>query len=106
MSLQQIIECGLRNKFGGKPLPPHMWRAAERITACRTAALGGHVQACPDEHMERHWYNSCKHRSCPLCAFTSVERWLSATQAVPKPRESATLTWSKKFWNMTRSFGM
>jgi len=76
VSLQQIIECGLKNKFGGKPLPPHMWRAAERITACRTAALGGHVQACPEEHMERHWYNSCKHRSCPLCAFTSVERWL------------------------------
>jgi hypothetical protein len=58
-----------------------MWRAAERITACRTAALGGHVQACPEEHMERHWYNSCKHRSCPLCAFTSVERWLDKQKA-------------------------
>ena len=81
MSLQQIIECGLKNKFGGKPLPPHMWRAAERITACRTAALGGHVQACPEEHMKRHWYNSCKHRSCPLCAFTSVERWLDRQKA-------------------------
>ena len=81
MSLQQIIECGLKNKFGGKPLPPHMWRAAERISTCRTAALGGHVQACPEEHMERHWYNSCKHRSCPLCAFTSVERWLDRQKA-------------------------
>lgn len=81
MSLQQIIECGLKNKFGGRPLPPHMWRAAERITACRTAALGGHVQACPEEHMERHWYNSCKHRSCPLCAFTSIERWLDKQKA-------------------------
>lgn len=81
MSLQQIIECGLKNKFGGKQLPPHMWRAAERITACRTAALGGHVQACPEEHMERHWYNSCKHRSCPLCAFTSIERWLDRQKA-------------------------
>jgi putative transposase/transposase-like zinc-binding protein len=81
VSLQQIIERGLKNKFGGRALPPHMWRAAERITACRTAALGGHVQACPEEHMERHWYNSCKHRSCPLCAFTSVERWLDRQKA-------------------------
>src|SRR5260370_2638995 len=37
---------------------------------------------------------------------TSVERWLSATQAVPKPSRSASSTCSKKFSNMTRSFGM
>jgi hypothetical protein len=53
-----------------------MWRAAERITVCRTSALGGHVQACPEGHVERHWYNSCKHRSCPVCNYTSVERWI------------------------------
>jgi hypothetical protein len=44
---------------------------------CRTAVLGGHVQACPDGHVSRIWYNSCKHRSCPQCAFLQIERWLS-----------------------------
>lgn len=81
MSLQQIIECGLKARFGGRSLPPHMWRAAERITVCRTSVLGGHVQACPEGHVERHWYNSCKHRSCPMCAYTSVERWLDRQKA-------------------------
>ena len=79
-SLQQIIESGLKTRFGGASLPPHMWRAAQRMTLCRTAALGGHVQACPEGHEERHWYNSCKHRSCPTCNYTSTERWLARQQ--------------------------
>ena len=48
---------------------------------CRTAALGGHVQACPDGHMSRIWYNSCRHRSCPQCAHLQTERWLALQRA-------------------------
>ena len=48
---------------------------------CRTAALGGHVQACPDGHMSRIWYNSCQHRSCPQCAYLQTERWLALQRA-------------------------
>ena len=62
-------------------LPEHIREAAHRLMACRTAVLGGHVQACPDGHFKRHWYNSCKHRMCPLCAFTQVERWLAKQKA-------------------------
>ena len=51
-------------------LPAHIREAAHCIMVCRTAILGGHTQACPDGHYKRHWYNSCKHRMCPLCAFT------------------------------------
>ena len=43
-------------------LPKHIREAAHRLTVCRTSVLGGHVQACPDGHFKRHWYNSCKHR--------------------------------------------
>jgi len=39
------------------------------------------VQACPDGHVKRHWYNSCKHRMCPQCAFIQVERWLEKKKA-------------------------
>jgi hypothetical protein len=46
------------------------------VMACRTALLGGHVQSCPDGHVTRVWYNSCRHRMCPQCAWLQVERWL------------------------------
>lgn len=44
--------------------------------ACRTATLGGHIQRCPEGHVEGIWYNSCKHRACPQCASIQIERWL------------------------------
>jgi hypothetical protein len=51
------------------------------ILACRTAQLGGHLQACPDGHLERVWYHSCRHRMCPPCAWLQIERWLARQQA-------------------------
>jgi hypothetical protein len=62
-------------------LPSHVRRAARAIMPCRTAALGGHVQACPDGHMSRIWSNSCRHRSCPQCASLQTERWLALQHA-------------------------
>jgi len=62
-------------------LPLRFHKAAAALIACRTAALGGHVQVCPEGHEQRVWYNSCKHRACPQCAYLSVERWLAAQQA-------------------------
>ena len=47
----------------------------------RTAALGGHIQACPDGPISRVWYNSCRHRSCPPCAYLQTERWLAQQRA-------------------------
>jgi len=58
-------------------LPDDVRRAVWAILACRTAVLGGHVQACPEGHVERIWYNSCRHRMCPQCAWVQVERWLA-----------------------------
>jgi hypothetical protein len=48
---------------------------------CRTAVLGGPIQACPEGHVERVWYHSCKHRSCPQCAYIQAERWLNKQKA-------------------------
>jgi Putative transposase/Transposase zinc-binding domain len=62
-------------------LPLHVHKAAQAIMQCRTAALGGHVQACPEGHVERVWYNSCKHRACPQCAHLQVDRWLEEQRA-------------------------
>ena len=62
-------------------LPTHVRKAARAIMQCRTAALGGHIQACPDGHVTRVWYNSCRHRSCPQCTDLQTERWLVLQQA-------------------------
>lgn len=56
-------------------------RAAQSIMVCRTAALGGHVEICPEGHIARAHYNSCKHRSCTLCNGLLKERWLVARKA-------------------------
>ncbi len=62
-------------------LPPHQRKAAWALIHCRTAALGGHIQACPEGYVERVWYNSCKHRCCPQCNQVQIERWLEFQQA-------------------------
>jgi Putative transposase/Transposase zinc-binding domain len=62
-------------------LPAHVRRAAHAVMQCRTAALGGHIQACPDGHGARVWYHSCRHRSCPQGAYLQTERWLARHRA-------------------------
>ena len=51
------------------------WRA---IVACRTAALGGHVECCDQCGATRHVYHSCRNRHCPLCQTRAKEAWLAA----------------------------
>lgn len=58
-------------------LPTHVRRAARALMPCRTAALGGHVQACPDGHVSRVWDNSCRPRAGPQGAYLQTERWLA-----------------------------
>ena len=51
------------------------WRA---IVACRTAALGGHVQQCNACHTVRYTYHSCRNRHCPTCQTRTKEQWVAA----------------------------
>ena len=55
--------------------------ASWRIEACRTAALGGHVERCDDCGMIRIAYNSCRNRHCPKCQGAARADWLAARQA-------------------------
>jgi hypothetical protein len=81
LTLQDIFCASSPEYERTHALPSHVRRAARAIMQCRTAALGGHVQACPDGHVSRIWYNSCRHRSCPQCAYLQTERWLALQQA-------------------------
>src|SRR4051812_7725031 len=51
------------------------------ITACRTAALGGHVEQCDDCGAARIAYNSCRNRHCPKCQGLARAQWLAERQA-------------------------
>jgi hypothetical protein len=81
VTLQTIFQDAFPTYEQTHALPSHVRRAARAIMQCRTAALGGHIQACPDGHMARLWYNSCRHRSCPQCAYLQTERWLALQRA-------------------------
>jgi len=49
------------------------------IRRCRTAALGGHLDACTRcGHRAPISYNSCRDRHCPKCQIAARERWIAA----------------------------
>jgi hypothetical protein len=56
-------------------------RAMIAIEACRTAALGGHVERCGDCGYERIAYDSCRNRNCPKCQGLARARWIADRQA-------------------------
>lgn len=51
------------------------------IEHCRTAALGGHVEACEDCGQWRIAYNSCRNRHCPKCQGAAARTWLAGREA-------------------------
>jgi putative transposase/transposase-like zinc-binding protein len=55
-------------------------KAFRAIQRCRTAALGGHVDACPECGRQAISYNSCRNRHCPKCQTQARERWLRARE--------------------------
>ena len=56
-------------------------RVMTAIEACRTAALGGHVERCEDCAHTRIAYNSCGNRHCPKCQWRAAAAWLAAREA-------------------------
>ena len=58
-------------------LLPHQRRVMAAIEACRTAALGGHVEQCDDCGKIRIAYNSCRDRHCPKCQGLARAQWLA-----------------------------
>ena len=55
-------------------------RVMSAIEACRTAALGGHVERCEACAHTRIAYNSCRNRHCPKCQGRAAAEWLTARE--------------------------
>jgi len=62
-----------------QPLSKHC--AAYWLSHCRTRDLGGHIDRCPEGHVEHASYNSCHQRYCPQCQALATERWLQAQKS-------------------------
>jgi Putative transposase/Transposase zinc-binding domain len=59
----------------------HQLKIMSAVEHCRTAALGGHVEACEDCGHWRVAYNSCRNRHCPKCQGAAARAWLANREA-------------------------
>jgi hypothetical protein len=79
--IDEFLEnCGAKLTAGQR-------RVLKDVTACRTAALGGHILHCCQRGHQQIAYNSCCNRRCPTCQATATARWLEAhaTDLLPVP---------------------
>ena len=51
-------------------------RAIWAITHCRTAVMGGHLDACEAGCTREFHFHSCNHRSCPQCGREQTAKWV------------------------------
>ena len=59
----------------------HQLRVLLDIARCRTAAMGGHVEVCPECGLVQNAYNSCRNRHCPKCLGSARQRRAAAREA-------------------------
>ncbi|MCH5375082.1 MAG: IS91 family transposase, partial [Planctomycetes bacterium] len=55
-------------------------KAMRAIVTCRTAALGGQRESCPQCGFSRYRYHSCRNRHCPKCQSLAKAEWLEDRQ--------------------------
>jgi Putative transposase/Transposase zinc-binding domain len=71
----------------GDVLSSEQRRVLKDIAVCRTAALGGHAEACDQCGHQRIAYNSCRNRHCPKCQATAAAQWMKDREAELLPVE-------------------
>ena len=57
------------------------YRTLDALKRCRTASLGGHIDACDDCGHLSLSYNSCRNRHCPKCGGEKREDWIKARES-------------------------
>lgn len=62
----------------GDGLSPQQRKAFRDIGACRTAALGTHVEQCDHCGHQIIAFQSCRNRHCPRCHSRTRDEWLRA----------------------------
>lgn len=59
----------------------HQQKTLRALAQCRTAALGGHVDACSECGTVHISYNSCRNRHCPKCQGHKRQEWIQRREA-------------------------
>ena len=71
-----VLRSGLEAYEQHHRLSEAQRKAVHAIQNCRTAVLGGHVDACTACGALAISYNSCRHRACPKCQWAAQTRWI------------------------------
>ena len=79
-------------------------KAMAAIETCRTAVLGGHMDACDRCDFERPSYNSCRNRHCPKCQALTQSQWLDKhlEKVLPCPYFHLVFTLPSQLRELTR----
>jgi len=81
LEVAEVFRSCQDDYFARFPCSAQQRRVFQDIVACRTAALGGHLQRCDDCGHEQISYNSCRNRHCPKCQGKRQVDWLQSRTA-------------------------
>jgi hypothetical protein len=76
--LADVLRAHAASFLTTQPVSAAQIAVIRHIKQCRTAALGGHVDACDACGHTRISYNSCRDRHCPKCQGLKKAEWLEA----------------------------
>ena len=77
VEVQDVLRAHGEEFLATHSLTAQQRKAFEDMLACRTSALGGHVDRCEGCGHELISYNSCRNRHCPKCQAIRRERWVA-----------------------------
>jgi Putative transposase/Transposase zinc-binding domain len=80
MELAELLRAHGQAYLAAHALSRAQAKAWRGIVACRTEALGGHVERCSACAATRQVYHSCRNRHCPKCQIRAKEQWIAARQ--------------------------
>ena len=60
------------------PMTSSQRKTLRALAVCRTAYLGGHLEACDHCGLERPHYDSCRNGNCPKCQGIDRRNWVNA----------------------------
>jgi hypothetical protein len=87
LELQHVFTRFAAPFLEAHPVHKEARKAIRDIGACRTAALGGHVEQCDGCENIKVSYNSCRNRNCPKCGNLKKEQWIldRTSELLPVP---------------------
>lgn len=74
--MQEVANVLRKTDYTQLNLSIHQQKTLRALQQCRTAALGGHVDACDECGTVHISYNSCRNRHCPKCQGHKRAEWI------------------------------